>query len=264
MTHPQTARAAAILADPRWPDGFGLVALGDVDSTNAEARRIAIEGRTDPLWIMAEQQLAGRARRGRSWVSEPGNLYASLLLPIKEDVQSTGTLPLVAALAVHRAIAHFLPYAGRRLRLKWPNDVLIDGAKVNGILLEAANGPSGQSIIIGCGINCRHHPDNPAYPATHLGAEGADVAAATLMPYLAAEMSEALRLWDGGHGFGAIRQLWMDRAQGIGKPIRVNLEQETLTGLFAGLDSDGYLMLERPDGRLTRISAGDLFFSNEI
>ncbi|WP_245410621.1 biotin--[acetyl-CoA-carboxylase] ligase [Notoacmeibacter marinus] len=259
MTHP-AANAERILADPRWPEGVGLIALGDVDSTNVEARRRASAGETGPVWIMAERQLAGRARRGRSWVSEPGNLYASLLLPLDGRASLAGTLPLVAALAVHRAIGHFLPYADRRLRLKWPNDVLIDGAKVNGILLEAVDEPSGLSIIIGCGINCRHHPDNPAYPATHLSAEGADVAAAGLMPYLAAEMAEALILWDDGNGFAAIRQLWMDRAQGIGKPIRVNLDNDTLTGLFAGLDSEGYLMLERPDGQLSRISAGDLFF----
>ncbi len=262
MTGPADA-SAAIRADRLWPEGVGLVVLGDVDSTNAEARRLAEAGTSGPFWVTAERQTAGRARRGRSWVSEPGNLYASLLFPKDGDTPAISTLPLVAALAVHRAIAHFLPYADRRLRLKWPNDVLIDGAKVNGILLESTDpGPSG-AVIIGCGINCAHHPDNPAYPATHLNAEGADVRPRQLLPRLAREMHDALNVWDRGRGFAAIRELWLDRAQGLGKSIRVNLSNESLNGLFAGLDPDGYLMLERPGGQMTRISAGDLFFANE-
>lgn len=251
-----------MLADPVWPAGTSLIVLGDIDSTNAEAHRRAAEGTTGPVWITSRRQLTGRARRGRNWVSEAGNLYASLLMPFDGELRSAGTLPLVAALAVHRAIAGVLPQADERLRLKWPNDVLISGAKVNGILLESVPRPERLSIIIGCGINCAHHPENPAYPATNLAAEGADVDPDGLLPRLAAEMKDALAIWNMGKGFPTIRDLWLERAQGVGQPVRINYEDRTITGLFAGLDMDGYLMLEEPTGNLTRISAGDLFFSS--
>ncbi|WP_158598444.1 biotin--[acetyl-CoA-carboxylase] ligase [Notoacmeibacter ruber] len=260
MTEAGTSSTDELKADPLWPEGVGLVLLNEVDSTNAEARRQENLGLDGPFWVMARRQLAGRARRGRNWVSEAGNLYASLLLPMTSESSAIGTLPLVAALAVHRAIEQVLPHHEQRLRLKWPNDVLIGGAKVNGILLEAGGSMRQRSIIIGCGINCAHHPDNPAYPATDLLAEGVDITPAQLLPRLARQINDCLVLWSEGRNFETIRQLWLERAQGVGMPIRVNMETTTLTGRFAGLDSEGYLLLERSNGELSRISAGDLFF----
>ena len=120
------------------------MALVDVGSTNAVALEQAVKGDKGPLWITAESQSAGRARRGRAWVSEPGNLYASLLLIDPAPQDQLATLPLVISLALHVALVAARPELEKRLKIKWPNDLLLDGKKLSGILLEAQ--PAGQGV----------------------------------------------------------------------------------------------------------------------
>ncbi|WP_442583280.1 biotin--[acetyl-CoA-carboxylase] ligase [Mesorhizobium sp. ASY16-5R] len=237
------------------------MALSDVGSTNAFALECARAGEPGGLWITACRQSLGRGRRGRTWVSEEGNLYASLLVIDPAPVTRIGTLPLVAAIAVYRTLKPFFAATPQALAIKWPNDILVDGRKINGILLESEMlTGGGLAVVIGCGINCRHHPDNPAYPTTDLADCGIDVAPENLFPRLAAAMADALAQWNRGGGFFSIREEWLRAARGVREPVTVNLMEGQIRGVFEDIDADGYLCLS-VGGELKRISAGDLFFA---
>ncbi len=241
--------------------GYRRIALGEVGSTNSFALECARAGQPGNLWVTAKRQLQGRGRRGRSWVSEEGNLYASLLLLDPAPKSRIGTLPLVAALAVYRTLKPILARTPQALAIKWPNDVLVDGQKINGVLLESELMPDGRmAVVIGCGVNCVHHPENPDYPATDLATCGFDVSAEQLFPVLAREMVSVLARWNRGMGFAAIREEWLSAANGVGAPVVVNLHNRQVRGVFEDIDSDGYLCLLTETGERHHISAGDLFF----
>ncbi|MFZ2099350.1 MAG: biotin--[acetyl-CoA-carboxylase] ligase [Oricola sp.] len=234
-----------------------------VGSTNAEAMALASDGDAGNLWITAAEQLSGRGRRGRDWSSPPGNLYASALLIDPAPPERLGTLPLVAAVAVHDAIsASGLP-DDARLAIKWPNDILLNGAKCCGMLLESQNLRDGRlAVVIGCGVNIASFPDPGLYRATALAREGIAATPATLFAHLARAFDRAIALWDCGRGIGAIRERWLANARGLGETITVNLATSRVEGLFEGIDADGTLLLRTGEGILRPISAGDLFFEN--
>lgn len=215
------------------------------------------------LWVTATSQSTGKARRGRNWVSEPGNLYASLLLIDPAPMPQLATLPLVAALAVFRVLKPLVSDSDDTIAIKWPNDILLNGAKINGILLESQSSIDGKTaVVVGCGINCQSHPHEVLYPTTSLAAAGVDVEPDRIFAGLAEEMAGMLAMWDRGHAFTAIREQWIDAAAGIGGPITVNLADGSLEGIFEDIDADGCLRVRLADGNLERVSAGDLFFSN--
>lgn len=245
--------------------GYRRLALGDVSSTNTVALEMAGAGEPGQLWVTAKRQLKGRGRRGRTWVSEEGNLYASLLLVDPAPLAKLSTLPLVAAVAVYRALKPLFAATPQALAIKWPNDILVDGKKINGILLESGTLPDGRvAVVIGCGVNCRRHPENPAYPATDLAECGFDKTADDIFLDLARSMAAALGLWNRGEGFAGIREEWLRAARGIGEPVTVNLHEGRLDGVFDEIDADGYLCLVTADGQRRRISAGDLFFREHM
>jgi BirA family biotin operon repressor/biotin-[acetyl-CoA-carboxylase] ligase len=148
--------------------------------------------------------------------------------------------------------------------LKWPNDVLLGGAKVAGMLLESANGPQEHrsTVVVGTGINLANHPEELAQPATSLAAHGAEVTPAAALETLAATTHAWLRRWEEGASFQVIRRAWLDRAGPTGRPLRVRLHNEEAEGLFAGLDSGGALRLLMSDGAERRVAAGDVFFGS--
>jgi BirA family biotin operon repressor/biotin-[acetyl-CoA-carboxylase] ligase len=235
--------------------GVRLIAHDTVGSTNTEARALARKGEHGPLWITALRQTAGRGRRGNSWISEPGNLYASLLLNDPALPQHVAQLSFVAALAVHDAVTDVAPALAARLAIKWPNDLVIDGAKCAGILIES----EGAALIIGIGVNCAHHPVGMAYPATDLTAAGAPVSPSQLFSRLSSRMHIRLEQWGRGENFAAIRSDWLAHASGLGANIRVRLPQRELAGKFQSLDESGRLVLRLDDGSLELVSAGELF-----
>jgi BirA family biotin operon repressor/biotin-[acetyl-CoA-carboxylase] ligase len=225
-----------------------------LDSTNAEALRLARAGECGPLWVTARTQTAGRGRRGRAWVSESGNLYASLLLNEPSPPQCAAQLSFVAALAAHDAVAE-LAGPGPRLMLKWPNDLLYGGAKLAGILVEA----EGSFAVIGIGVNCAHHPEHTRYPTTDLQACGAQVSPEDLFVRLSGSMLWRLSQWERGAGFHVIRTEWLARAFGLGQDIRVATAERQFAGLFETLDETGRLVLRLPDGRREMVTAGEVF-----
>lgn len=236
--------------------GVGLIACETVGSTNAEALARARAGERGPLWITARTQTAGRGRRGRTWISEPGNLHATLLLTDPAPPERAAQLSFVAALATHDAIVACVPALAARLWFKWPNDVLLDGAKLAGILIEA-EGTRSLMVAVGIGVNCRHHPAATELAATDLAAAGAAVAVAELFAALSHAMADRLREW--AEGFAGIRAAWLARAGGLGGELTARLGTRELTGRFEALDEAGRLLLRLPDGSLETIAAGEVF-----
>jgi BirA family biotin operon repressor/biotin-[acetyl-CoA-carboxylase] ligase len=243
------------MANPAGADAR-IEAFDTLDSTNAEALARARAGEPGPLWIVARRQTAGRGRRGRVWISEPGNLYATLLLTDPARAACAAELSFVAALAVHDALCATVPDLAARLSLKWPNDVLRDARKVGGILIEGETIAERIAVAIGIGVNCAHHPRAMAYPATDLA--GA-VAPSDLLRVLSGTMADRVAQWDAGRGFAATRREWLARAAGLGEPVRVVLGEEERAGRFQGLDEAGHLVLALADGTTQRIAAGDVF-----
>jgi BirA family biotin operon repressor/biotin-[acetyl-CoA-carboxylase] ligase len=216
------------------------------------------------LWITAGRQTAGRGRSGRNWASEPGNLFASLLLIDPGPPAKLANLAFVAALAACEALAGAARDAGKplALTLKWPNDVMADERKIAGILLESASLQRKYAVIVGFGINCASHPPETRLPATDLHACGIAIQPDELFGLLASSFDGWLARWDAGNGFGDIRAQWLRLAAGIGSPIVARLPDREIRGTFTGIDEDGCLVLKTAGSRLQRIGAADIFFQN--
>lgn len=236
--------------------GVRLLALPELDSTNDEARRLVETGERGPLWVVADRQTNGRGRLRREWVSPVGNLHASLVFGEYSQPSLAPQLGFVTGVAAMRALR--ASAGDRDFQLKWPNDMLFEGAKLGGILLEGVSAGAAPVAIIGVGVNVSQAPPDLPYPARALSALGA--AAPTLSAVFAAlsdALYEALDLWRGGEGFTAIREEWLRSASGLGQWIRVALATETVEGRFETIDQTGRLVLETPDGRRI-IEAGDV------
>ncbi len=214
-----------------------------------------------PTWISAAQQLAGRGRRAKPWVSPPGNLYATLMMQVTEAPQIVALRSFVAAIALREALA---AVAGPKaaLALKWPNDVLLNGGKIAGILLEAQTGPSGRMLAIGFGVNLISHPER---------AEGASVPPTSLLAKSRLHVTPNAFLTDLAaayarteatfvtQGFAPIRANWLSHAARLDEPIRACTGTQTRDGIFKTIDDTGNLVLEMPSGTVA-IPAAEVFF----
>jgi BirA family transcriptional regulator, biotin operon repressor / biotin---[acetyl-CoA-carboxylase] ligase len=231
-----------------------------LDSTNEEAIRQLASGCETPLWIVAEEQTRGRGRGGRRWHSPKGNLYATLLLKARVTAAVATQLSFVAGLATYDAAAsHLSPAALPALRLKWPNDVMLGGAKLAGVLLESLAAPKddGLAVVLGIGINVSHLPPEAGRPVASLGLELAEVD--HVFQSLGASLDGWLARWDDGRTFADIREVWLSRALALHEPISVNLNGSAIRGRFRGLDSAGALQLEIEQGVVITITAGDMY-----
>lgn len=235
---------------PVLPDGWRLVALESVGSTNDEAARLADDGAPEGTVVWAREQTGGRGRRGRRWASPVGNLYTSTILRPDCPAARAAELGFVAALAV----ADIVP-AGRSVRLKWPNDVLVDGGKVAGILLESAIAQTGivQHVVAGIGVNVGFAPQLPEmrYPGAALGGS-----VESTLGKLIAALAARVAGWR-HHGFGMVRAQWLAKAGPLGAEVDVKLGDELVRGRFDGVDQQGALLLETASGP-RRIVSGEL------
>ena len=249
---------------PDLPPSYHSEYFEEIDSTNSEALRRARAGEAAGLWILAGRQKEGRGRAGRKWVSEPGNLHASLLLRPACNLQTASQLSLVAGVAVLDAVRALTDAAGEKLdlELKWPNDLLLDGKKLGGILLESSTAPPSEEIyvIIGTGLNLISHPDLDDTVATNLALYGHNAAPRDALIALAWATHKWLDVWRRGENFEEIRTEWLARAFGLGKFIRVKHGGEEIFGLFDSLDENGALLLDCGEDGLRRITVGDVFF----
>lgn len=242
--------------------GFRLAAFETLNgSTNTEALERGRTGDAGPLWVVTDNQLGGRGRRNRAWIAPRGNLAASLLLTTEVSIAAAATLGFVAGVALERAIVRTAPYLRHRISLKWPNDILADGAKLSGILLESEPlDDRRRLVVVGIGVNVVAAPEGLPYPAVSLASLGAGVAAPDLFAALTEEWRIAAALWDEGRGMGAIRDLWLDRAVGRGAPISVQTPDGVLGGVFETIDDLGRLIMQRADGTEVVIAAGEVHF----
>lgn len=221
------------------PPAEAFTHLAEVGSTNDWLLAL---GHTlpDGHWVRADRQTAGRGRRGRAWHDGAGNLMASVLVKSQGPVQQ---LSFVAAVALRDAIAP-VP-----VQLKWPNDLLLEGRKVSGILLER----TGDALVIGFGVNLASAPQAVDRPAAAIGGD-----VATLFEALRQHFARWRAIWE-ANGFAPVRTAWLAAASGLGQGIEVRLGHEVLHGRFAGLDDEGALLLDLPSGARRPIHAGEVF-----
>jgi BirA family biotin operon repressor/biotin-[acetyl-CoA-carboxylase] ligase len=236
-----------------------IVAYDEIDSTNLEARRRVEAGERGPLWITAGVQTAGRGRQGRAWQTVSGNLAATFLTTTRRPPLEAAQIAFVAALAVADLADAYVPAA--LVSLKWPNDTLVAGRKLSGVLVESGVAAGALWLAVGIGVNLSHAPSDVARPATamadHMRAPPPRPLEA--LQVLAASLKRWHDLWD-ADGFAPIAQAWTARAHGIGQPCVARLAAETVEGVAEGLDPDGALRLRTADGAVRRITAGDVFF----
>jgi BirA family biotin operon repressor/biotin-[acetyl-CoA-carboxylase] ligase len=272
---------------------FDIHRLTETASTNDDARDAAEQGAPEGTVIWALSQSSGRGRHGRQWSSPPGNLYCSVVLRPTGDLTTYGQYSFIAALALADVVSdclveqvgtecsslHSVPvdssyqqgWGARKstpslspgicaetfaalIQLKWPNDVLVNGKKISGILLESGEG----YLIVGMGLNVLHTPNNPLYPTTSLSAEN------ITPPSLESILGDLLRNLDHWcatlriQGFAPIRAAWLSRARK--GPMRVRLPDGEVQGTFVDLDQNGNLVLLLPDNTKRCIHTGDVFF----
>ncbi len=242
-------------AAQQLPPTYRLAAYDEIDSTNEEAKRLAIAGAPSGTVVWAKAQSGGKGRQGRPWVSQPGNLYCSLILEV-EEIGLAARLGFAVALAVADTVTRFLP--GSSLFCKWPNDVLLEGRKISGILLEAVPDTGLSAIVIGCGINAAHHPEETAFPATSLGSYGEAPDVGRLLETYIGELDRWLSV-EREQGFGAVRTAWLERAHRPGDRLTVRSSYGDIPGNFVDLAPDGALILD-VDGVPRSFTAGDVFF----
>ncbi|TPQ45275.1 biotin--[acetyl-CoA-carboxylase] ligase [Prosthecomicrobium hirschii] len=239
--------------------GIRLECFRTIGSTNTEAMERARAGDPGRVWFYAEEQTAGRGRRGRSWSTPAGNMAASYLRILEIGPQAAATYSFVAGLALHEALSGLL--AGSRLALKWPNDLLLDGAKLSGILLEAEQlGGGRMALVVGIGVNVLSAPEGLPYPTASLAGAGLVVPAAQVFERLAEAWVEIEARWDEGRGLPAILSLWRQRAAGLGAPVSVTLGSQTVSGRFEDIDAEGRLVVLAADGRRQAVTAGEVHF----
>jgi BirA family transcriptional regulator, biotin operon repressor / biotin---[acetyl-CoA-carboxylase] ligase len=257
-----------------------------IDSTNLEARRLFALGERGPLFLLADEQTAGKGRLDRNWTSLRGNCYSTLILPLprtrhpgegrgpalaQEPVASgvpafAGMTEVVVGLAqvpqigfiVALAVADVVrKHTAVRPQLKWPNDVLINGAKIAGILCEVLS-QKPLTVAIGCGINVAHAPIGLTYPATCLAAEGATASRDDVFQSYRTALAYWLDTWNNGQNFPAIRDHWISLAIGIGETITMSSGTQHLTGTFETITEQGAVMLKPPHGPPHILHAGDV------
>ena len=250
------------MENPNLPQGYALTRLDDVDSTNLEAFRRAHTGQIGPLWIWAQSQSQGRGRQGREWVSETGNLYATLLLTLNVEPLHASGLSFVAALAIADTLASLAPQAA--ITLKWPNDVLLNGAKAAGILIETEWQDHRLIAAIGCGLNLAHAPQATRYPATSLAAAGLKATPEIALEHLAHAFAQHFAVWDEGRNFAAIRRLWLARAHALGQTVSLSAGNETFTGIFTDLGPDGAMILTLANGSTRALHAGEVQSTRQL
>lgn len=246
-----------------WPAGYGLHVRDEVDSTLNEAARLAPTA-TGPVWIMAHRQTQARGRRGRAWSTQSGNLAATLLMPADGPATDLALRSYVAALAVHDA-AVSLTGRAEGFALKWPNDVLLNGGKLAGILLETIGGGATPGhLAIGIGVNLTTAPGlsevepRALRPVSLVSETGIEISADDFLSHLAIGFDRYETQFR-TYGFDPIRTAWLRHAARLGEVVTARMGQRETQGTFDTVDGDGNLVLITAKGR-EAIPAADIFF----
>jgi BirA family biotin operon repressor/biotin-[acetyl-CoA-carboxylase] ligase len=245
---------------------YHLLSYDVLDSTNEEAKRLAGGGGSHGAVIWARRQTAGRGRMNREWISAEGNLFVSVLLSPDKDMEGCAQLSFVAAIAAAETLEGIVP-EHEGITCKWPNDVLLNGKKLGGILLESftmpdEHGKHRQWVVVGVGINVDSFPEHVMFPATCLKEAGVEIISAKIV--LSRFIYNFIHRYDAWikKGFKEVHDEWMERAHHVGKPIEVIIGDKQADGVFDGIDSTGRLLLRQKSGAVTTITAGDVFFKD--
>jgi BirA family biotin operon repressor/biotin-[acetyl-CoA-carboxylase] ligase len=259
---PFTLGGRAVSADYR------VQAFDQIGSTNVEAMARARDGEPGRVWFVTTEQTAGRGRRQRPWIAPRGNLASSVLEVIDVTPAMAATLGFAAGLAIDATLRQVSLEAALRsgaavnFALKWPNDVLAEGKKISGILLEAEGVSGGLVVVVGIGTNVVAAPEGTPTPAISLAALGIQISAEELFSALSDAWVEFFGIWDNGRGFPAIRKLWLARAAGLGQAVAVTSGGSTIEGIFDTIDEQGCMIIQTPAGRRMPVSAGDVYFGS--
>ncbi len=243
-----------------WPEDYGRFVVTDVGSTLDEAARLS-EDHPAPFWLLAHRQTAARGRRGRSWCMPEGNFAATMVLRVDESPARKALRSFVMSLALFRVFGETTGQ-GELFSLKWPNDVLLNGGKVAGILLEAG-GPSGV-LTLGVGVNLVQAPEpaeveaDALRPVSVFEETRVRIEPEAFLQVLACHYAELERQFQ-DFGFALIRSSWLSHATHLGKPITARMAREEVTGIFEDVDPDGQLVLRGPRGTVT-FAAADVYF----
>jgi BirA family biotin operon repressor/biotin-[acetyl-CoA-carboxylase] ligase len=248
--------------------GFRLAAFDKIGSTNTEAMARARQGERGPMWFVTTEQTAGRGRRQRAWVAPRGNLASSVLEVMDVAPAVAATMGFAFGLAHAAALQRVSMEANLRLagsdqldyRLKWPNDILVRGEKLCGLLVEAEAVTGGLAVVAGIGTNIIAAPDGTPTPATSLNALGVHVGAEELFAALADAWVELRGIWDHGRGFAEIRNAWLEHAFGVGEPVAIRTGATTVEGTFDTIDDTGCLIVRTAAGKRMPITAGEVHF----
>ena len=247
--------------------GYGLAGFDQIGSTNAEAMSRARTGERGPLWFVTTEQTAGRGRRQRAWIAPRGNLASSILEVVDVSPGVAATLGFAAGLSLESALQKVSIEANLRragplkYALKWPNDVMADGQKLAGILLEAeAVAGNRLAVVVGIGTNVIAAPEGTPTPATSLAALGVQIGAEELFTALSDAWVEFTGIWDNGRGFAEIRNRWLERAFGLGERVAIQTGAVTVEGTFDTIDETGCLIVRSKEGKRTPIAAGEVYF----
>lgn len=235
------------------PEGWRLIVKRETQSTNEDVKNLPAG--SDKTAICAETQTGGRGRMGRRWVSPKGNLFVSFCLELG-TLNQAEIYSFLSAIALIGAMENVCP--GIEIKCKWPNDLLVEGEKISGILLET-DGVG--RLIVGIGVNIVAFPeDKMLYPTTSLAAHGFSVTKETLLEELLRQFDLwQKRLYD--EGKAPVLDAWRQKAYGVGKPIVAHLPDRNVEGVFSGLDNDGRLLLNT-NGEIIKITTGDVFFGS--
>lgn len=239
-----------------------VLSFDSIDSTSDEAVRQLRAGTRPPFRIIAHEQTRGRGRENRHWLSPPGNLYATFVIQPEVAPSVAVGLSLVAGLAGHDALSSLLPSpAAAELRLKWPNDLMLDAAKLGGILLETSqvSGGAASAVLIGMGLNLAIAPELAGRDTVSAGLDAGVASRRQVFEALTRSLDKRIVEWDEGRGFEAIRTAWLERAYRLGQSVSVRIQGELVAGLFRGINESGALELVTPSGQIRHVLAGEVF-----
>lgn len=248
-----------------WLKKYNLLIFDEIDSTNSEALRLARVCRVGNFTIWARSQTSGRGRQGKAWESVRGNLFLSLLLNEDIPVTKQPQMSFVTALAAYDLIYFFTRQAGvfPEIKLKWPNDILVNGKKISGILLESLSFNDNTSLVIGIGVNVFVSPDDSGQAATSLKAECfRDVGLEEVINNFMLSFEKYHSIWQQS-GFIEIRRQWLKKAAKLNEVIVVDDGNSKITGIFKDIDFSGGIRIKTEDGKIHSLSAGQVFFGND-
>jgi BirA family biotin operon repressor/biotin-[acetyl-CoA-carboxylase] ligase len=266
--HAQKLEMAFSLGPKATSAGFRLAAFDQVGSTNTEAMARARDGERGPMWFVTTEQTSGRGRRQRAWVAPRGNLASSVLEVMDVSPATAATMGFAFGLAHAAALQRVSVEANLRLAgpdqlnylLKWPNDVMVRGQKLCGLLVEAEAVAGGLAVVAGIGTNIIAAPEGTPTPATSLNALGVHVGAEELFAALSDAWVEFRGIWDNGRGFDEIRKAWLERAFGVGERVAIQVGAGTVEGTFDTIDETGCLIVRTAEGKRMPITAGEVYF----